>query len=57
MTKNVYEKTFEKLKGFETNVQELIQELETERAKKKDIDKVRLILTKCQSAKTSFNDK
>ncbi|WP_185965905.1 hypothetical protein [Flavobacterium sp. ZT3R18] len=52
----VHEKTHLKLKDFETKVQELIQELEAEKVKKKDIDKVRLILTKCQSAKSTFND-
>lgn len=53
----IHEKTYLKLKDFETNTQELIQELETEKVHKKEIDKVRLILTKVQSAKKSFNDK
>lgn len=52
-----YEKTFLKLKDFEKQVQELIQDLETAKVVKRDIDKVRLILTKCQSAKVAFNDK
>jgi hypothetical protein len=53
----VQETTFLKMKDFEAKVQELIQELETAKVSKKDIDKVRLILTKVQSAKLVFNDK
>jgi hypothetical protein len=53
----LHEKTHLKLKDFESKVQELIQELETEKVHKKEIDKVRLILTKVQSAKGVFNDK
>ena len=52
----IHEKIFLKLKDFETSTQELIKELETEKIKKKDIDKVRLILTKIESAKLAFND-
>lgn len=57
MSASIHEKTFLKLKNFETSVQELIQELETQKLPKEDIDKVRLILSKVQSAKLHFNDK
>ena len=55
--KTIYEKIFEKLKHIETEIKELIQELETEKISKKDIDKVRLIVSKLQSAKAQFDDK
>ena len=54
--KTIHEKTFEKLKHFETELLELIKELENEKVSKKDIDKVKLIVTKTQSAKQVFND-
>ena len=57
MSVSIYEKTFNTLKAYESRLMELVQELENEKVIKKDIDKVRLILTKCQSAKLHFNDK
>lgn len=54
---NIHEKTYYNLKQIEETVNVLIQELETAKVKKNDIDKVKLILTKCQSAKQHFNDK
>ncbi|WP_394758167.1 hypothetical protein [Flavobacterium sp.] len=53
----IHEKTFEKLKHFEIQTQELIQELETAKVSKKDIDKVNTLLTKIDICKRAFNDK
>lgn len=53
----VQETTFLKMKDFEAKVQELIQELETAKVSKKDIDKVRILLTKIDICKRAFNDK
>lgn len=57
MSASIHEKTFNTLRIYESGLQELIQELETQKLQKKDIDKVRLILSKVQSAKLHFNDK
>lgn len=57
MQVSIHEKAFNTLKIFETGLLELVQELETAKAKKKDIDKVNLVLSKLQSAKLHFNDK
>ncbi|QZL00108.1 hypothetical protein K5L04_10425 [Flavobacterium psychrophilum] len=53
----IYEKTFLKLKDFENNTIELIKELEAEKVHKKEIDKVRTLLTKIDICKRAFNDK
>lgn len=53
----IYENTFKKLKEIESQTTDLINSLERAKVPKRDIDKVRLILTKTQSAKAQFNDK
>ncbi|HFG0578642.1 hypothetical protein [Flavobacterium psychrophilum] len=53
----IYEKTFYNLKQIEETLTVLIQELETAKVHKRDIDKVNTLLTKIDICKRAFNDK
>lgn len=53
----IHEKTYYNLKQIEETVTTLIQELETAKVSKKDIDKVNILLTKIDICKRAFNDK
>lgn len=54
---NMYEKTFNTLRMYESGLQELIAELEKAKVTKRDVDKLQLVVSKLQSAKAHFNDK
>ena len=53
----IHEKTYYNFQQIEETVNEIVQELETAKVSKKDIDKVRLLLTKIDICKRAFNDK